>query len=61
MKFCKYIKDIVAQTVDESDLLLCAGVASIAHGIHQIYPPAAFIFTGIAFVCLAVVQAKGGN
>ena len=61
MRVTKYLKGVVAQQVDESDMLLCVGVASISYGINMIFPPAAYIFTGAVFVALAVLQAKGGN
>lgn len=35
------------------------GLGSIAAGLHQVYPPAAFIFVGVALVFIAQGMERG--
>jgi hypothetical protein len=43
---------------DRSDILLAAGIVSLYHGACLIYLPAGYIVAGIAFISLAIIQAR---
>lgn len=44
--------------MDKSDMLLFAGSASLFYGTYKIYPPSAFISTGIILLAVSVIQAR---
>ena len=43
---------------DESDIFLCLGTESLFFGSFLIYPPAAYILTGLLFLGLAYILAN---
>jgi hypothetical protein len=43
---------------EESDIFLCVGMESLFFGSYLIYPPAAYILTGLLFLGLAYFTAE---
>lgn len=43
--------------VEESDLFLCFGIEALFFGVYLVYPPAAYILTGVVFTGLAYLSA----
>jgi len=55
------IKKAAAAAVKEiglREVFLFAGLASLAYGLHQVYPPAAWIAVGVLLMRLALPKAR---
>lgn len=51
----------IAALFDFGDVLFVAAVASIAYGVAQIYPPAAWIVVGLIFIVVGMRMPSGGD
>jgi hypothetical protein len=54
----KTLRNITRFQPEESDIFLCIGTESLFFGSFLIYPPAAYIITGLLFLGIAYILAN---
>lgn len=47
--------------VDRWDLLFAGGLGLLAYGLHQVYPPAAYVAAGMILLGVAALGARAGG
>ena len=58
MEHTALITKLLTIAPDKSDCFLYLGIGAVFFGVHLIYPPAAYIVTGLEFIGIAFLQAK---
>lgn len=48
----------IAREVGLREALLVAGLAAVARGLNDIFPPAAWVFVGLVLMALALRRAR---
>jgi len=54
--FIDRIVKVIAAEIGLREVFVIGGISCVAYGLAQIYPPAAWVVTGVALFCISIIR-----